>query len=636
MILSGPILRRTDQAAVYIWLATSAEDTVRASLYRKDDVNTVLADSSAVNGDVTRIKAGENLYVHLIKISPDAKQTFPLDKLLLYNLWVNDQSLSDMGLIGKAGSAINYPGLPLPGFFIPSVLNNFIFASCRKPHAYEFCNDGNPDRLAAGDDLIGKAPNNLANRPAALYLVGDQIYADDVASPLLKYIKSKAQDITGKVEKIHSTKPDSTASVTPDDFILRDRQEFVTNRTDVGFTTGQGHNHLLTFGEYAAMYLSVFSPFKANELPAWNKKFKDLIVHDEEAELDDDEHIFSIEIQYIRQLKEVKYFSKTLNKVRRLLANIPTYMIFDDHDVTDDWNIDRGWEHNVATSEYGSQITANALAAYWVFQGWGNNPQQFDGAYIKAITDQLNSATHDAVKAREFRSVLAGTNWNYSLPGEKPVIVLDTRTKRHFDHASKPGRLMNDESLNWLVSEWSQLTNNNTESKPLLLVSPTPVYGFMPIEAGQAFLENIGLGNSLLDIESWAANDKGLSALEKTLSEDIKPEWCLIMSGDVHYSFSRFVDASKRNKLGAVKVWQLTSSPLKNESTCGFILRALRMFEKLLTKENNYIKPSFGKYGYIAKKNNIGYVKLTDNNTSEFQLVISNQDFQKYPVIRGV
>ena len=32
-----------------------------------------------------------------------------------------------------------------------------------------------------------------------------------------------------------------------------------------------------------------------------------------------------------------------LPKVRRLLANVPTYMTFDDHEVTDDWNINGAW-----------------------------------------------------------------------------------------------------------------------------------------------------------------------------------------------------------------------------------------------------------------------------------------------------
>jgi len=60
--------------------------------------------------------------------------------------------------------------------------------------------------------------------------------------------------------------------------------------------------------------------------------------------------------------------------VRRALANVPTYMIFDDHDVTDDWNLTARWRDRVRASPAGRRIVANALAAYWAFQGWGNDP----------------------------------------------------------------------------------------------------------------------------------------------------------------------------------------------------------------------------------------------------------------------
>jgi phosphodiesterase/alkaline phosphatase D-like protein len=58
-----------------------------------------------------------------------------------------------------------------------------------------------------------------------------------------------------------------------------------------------------------------------------------------------------------------------------VLANVPTYMIFDDHDVTDDWNLTARWRHRVHASPAGRRIVANALAAYWAFQGWGNDPR---------------------------------------------------------------------------------------------------------------------------------------------------------------------------------------------------------------------------------------------------------------------
>lgn len=73
-------------------------------------------------------------------------------------------------------------------------------------------------------------------------------------------------------------------------------------------------------------------------------------------------------------------FGRDLYKVRRVLANIPTLMIFDDHEVTDDWNLNEDWVIRVndpQASPMGAQLLRNALCAYAVFQDWGNNPKDY-------------------------------------------------------------------------------------------------------------------------------------------------------------------------------------------------------------------------------------------------------------------
>ncbi len=50
---------------------------------------------------------------------------------------------------------------------------------------------------------------------------------------------------------------------------------------------------------------------------------------------------------------KLKILHQTLPKVRRAMANISTFMIFDDHDVTDDWNLNPSWRDRVFTSPLG-------------------------------------------------------------------------------------------------------------------------------------------------------------------------------------------------------------------------------------------------------------------------------------------
>src|SRR2546421_8538407 len=88
-------------------------------------------------------------------------------------------------------------------------------------------------------------------------------------------------------------------------------------------------------------------------------------------------------------------FRKTLPEVRRALANVPTYMILDDHEVTDDWFMNREWCNLVLERELGKRIIQNALLAYALFQAWGNTPLQF------SETDASGESGRELLQAAE-------------------------------------------------------------------------------------------------------------------------------------------------------------------------------------------------------------------------------------------
>src|SRR5262249_25033178 len=78
------------------------------------------------------------------------------------------------------------------------------------------------------------------------------------------------------------------------------------------------------------------------------------------------------------QLRVLSEFRRGLPKVQRALANVPTYMIFDDHDVTDDWYLNQIWRDRVLTNSLGVTTIRNALLSYALFQAWGNDPSKFE------------------------------------------------------------------------------------------------------------------------------------------------------------------------------------------------------------------------------------------------------------------
>ncbi|MFY0568681.1 hypothetical protein ACN28E_33345 [Archangium lansingense] len=67
-----------------------------------------------------------------------------------------------------------------------------LHGSCRKPHG------GSIDRLPTADALIGASLVDGSPRPHQLLLTGDQIYADDVADPMLALIHEVADALAHK------------------------------------------------------------------------------------------------------------------------------------------------------------------------------------------------------------------------------------------------------------------------------------------------------------------------------------------------------------------------------------------------------------------------------------------------------
>ncbi|HCB08531.1 MAG TPA: hypothetical protein DEO96_02775, partial [Alteromonas sp.] len=109
------------------------------------------------------------------------------------------------------------------------------------------------------------------------------------------------------------------------------------------FTSVNAQNHLIGLAEVIAMYLLVWS----------ESLWADISFTADEVD-PDHQALFNREADIIKQ------FSQSLGQVRRALAHIPTYMIFDDHDVTDDWNLTRGWEQEVYGHPLSRRMVGNA------------------------------------------------------------------------------------------------------------------------------------------------------------------------------------------------------------------------------------------------------------------------------------
>src|SRR5207248_8985191 len=127
----------------------------------------------------------------------------------------------------------------------------------------------------------------------------------------------------------------------------------------------------------------------------------------------------------------IQWMRRALPYVRRALANISVYMVMDDHEITDDWNMTKSWETRVKRSKTGRRIVANGLAAYWIFQAWGNNPDLFSQRFVDTLVGYLGERS---VTSEEYESALITPDdpkqWFFVAPTSPPVFFLDSRTRR--------------------------------------------------------------------------------------------------------------------------------------------------------------------------------------------------------------
>jgi hypothetical protein len=141
-------------------------------------------------------------------------------------------------------------------------------------------------------------------------------------------------------------------------------------------------------------------------------------------------------------------------QVRMALAHVPTFLIFDDHELTDDWNFSAEWVrmlHNPNDElRMWPKTLTDGLAAYWLYQGWCNKaPSQWPAGdpRVKAMSDAQRQGT-DALPALRkcihgacfapppsadpnapYQAGL-GLDWHYRLPFEPPFLVPDCRSRK--------------------------------------------------------------------------------------------------------------------------------------------------------------------------------------------------------------
>ncbi|XQW84783.1 alkaline phosphatase family protein [Thalassotalea piscium] len=569
-IIAGPVLRHVDCHQLTFWFVTSKPYLFEFSLSlapkKLSIFNALLTDEQ-----VQQIPIGQHAFVNLITIR--SEEAFPSAQTLYYDFTLIHQGQRES--LTSLIPSLCYQDEVLPSFIISTDISSLMHGSCRKPHSE--CQDG----LVQVDTYIEERLSTPDKRPAMLLLTGDQIYADDVAGPMLVAIHQVITLLGLFDESWQGSLANNSQALFDSEYCYYQRElllpfedankavyeKFFAAAKKPIFTSVNAKNHLISLAEVFAMYLLVWSPELWGKINLRQNKIK--AIH---------------QSLYQKEQQTIEQFSQGLTQVRRALAHVPVYMIFDDHDITDDWNLTRGWEEAAYHHPFSKRIIGNALVGYYFCQGWGNAPDNFKGVastLAEHFTPQGYQQHGELVD-----TLLAWQEWHYSLATFPKVIVLDTRTRRwrSESRAGKPSGLMDWEGL-------SELQQELIGESQVILVSAAPIYGVKLIETIQRVFTFIGKP-LMVDAENWMAHQGTANVILNIFRHQNTPPNFIILSGDVHYSF--VYEITHRFRRSSSKIYQITCSGIKNQ----FPTSLLTWFERL----NRYLYATYSPLNWFTKR----------------------------------
>jgi hypothetical protein len=266
--------------------------------------------------------------------------------------------------------------------------------------------------------------------------------------------------------------------------------------------------------------------------------------------------------------------------IRWLFSTVPVSMIFDDHDIRDDWNTSHAWRLDMQATDWWEERITGGLMAYWIYQHLGNLSP--DGL---AANDTLKAA-READDAGPLLRAFAqhadreadgakGTQWSYRRDlGRVRLLVIDSRCGRIL--ADRRHLMIGEQEFAWIEQavedgDYDHLVVGT--SLPWLL--PRALHDLESLDESLARPSRgrlvSGLGEWLrraVDLEHWAAFRTSFDRLTALFGRIGRgehgtqpPATICVLSGDVHHTYTAvaaFPDPPES------KVVQITCSPFHN------------------------------------------------------------------------
>jgi hypothetical protein len=264
--------------------------------------------------------------------------------------------------------------------------------------------------------------------------------------------------------------------------------------------------------------------------------------------------------------------------LRWLHSTLPTVMLFDDHDVHDDWNTSESWIEDMRqTSWWGERIIAG-LWTYWIYQHLGNlSPAELEA---DPLYREVREADDAGPLLRRFATGAeregGGGLWSFSRRlGNTQLLVLDGREGRVLSDGQR--EMMDEDQWAWVTE---QVTGDFDH---VLLANTLPVLLAPTLHYVEAWNEAvcggawgrwaIGWSEMLrraLDTEHWAAFQPsfhrfiGMVGDVASGKRGTAPASVLMLGGDVHQAYLEQVAFPAARGVTSA-VYQAVCSPFRNQ-----------------------------------------------------------------------
>ena len=264
---------------------------------------------------------------------------------------------------------------------------------------------------------------------------------------------------------------------------------------------------------------------------------------------------------------------------RWLLSTLPSAMIFDDHDIRDDWNTSQQWREDMKATSWWHDRIVGGLASYWVYQHLGNlSPaaRAEDWVWQAILETQRHGDEPDVTHVLDELAERADEHpdsyrWSYARDlGTNRLVVVDSRAARVLTNDDRS--ILDPKEMAWLDE---QLRGGYDHvfigtSLPFLL-SP----GLHDLEAWNEAVTSGAWGprwsrmgekiREAVDLEHWAAFQEGFRQVARMVLEvadgerGAAPGTVTFLSGDVHNSYVAEVDRNDGSR-----IVQAVCSPIRN------------------------------------------------------------------------